>query len=153
MITFQLESWRSYYGDPGLGVLWQEHYDELAPAHQGRMEMSPDVAMYQAAEAAGSLVIVTARAEGRLVGYCLAFAKRHPHYNALCGFEDSYFLTRRARRGTAGVKLIKHTLSALARRGCKRTYWMTKEFASIGKIFHRLGMVKMDEVYCSWTEN
>lgn len=147
MITFQVESWRQYYSDPATAELWHEHYQELEPAHQGQMLMGPDVAAYETMDAAGMLVVVCAREAGRLVGYCLALVKRHLHYPTLCGFEDSYFLTRPSRRGTAGIRLIQAMRTELARRGCRRTYWMTKEFASVAAIFERLGMKKMDTVY------
>lgn len=148
MITFQLEPWSVYYSDPARPGLWLEHYQALTPAHDGQMAMDPDVAVYEALDRAGMLVILTARDGGTLVGYCLVVCKRHLHYSAVCGFEDSYYLTPSARRGTAGIRLISEMLKQLKARGVRRSYWMTKEFASIAALFERLGMKKMDSVYC-----
>ena len=148
MITFQIESWQQYFNDPQRLVLWQEHYEELEQAHSRQMPMAPDEAFYAALDSAGILVILTARQDGILVGYCLAVIKRHPHYNAVCGFEDSYYLTPRARKGSIGYRLLKAMRDELTQRGCCRSYWMTKEFASVEVLFQRLGMKKMDSVYC-----
>lgn len=148
MITFQLEPWGQYYGDPSREALWREHYEFLAQAHGHEMEMSPDVASYMAMEQAGQLQIMVARESGVMVGYSLFLIRRHLHYSALCAFEDSYFLTTRLHRGGNGRGLIAATLAAIWARGCVRAYFMTKEFANVGKLFERLGGVKTDEVYC-----
>ena len=150
MITYQLESWAQYYNDPSREALWWEHYNEFSPAHETRMPMAPDLDVYSALDKAGSLMVMTARSQGRLVGYCIVVARRHMHYGALCGFEDAYYLSKEFRQGLAGYKLIKHMLKALERRGVERSYWMTKEFLSIAKLFERLGMVKVDTVYAIW---
>ncbi len=147
MITFQVESWSTYSSDPALAGLWLEHYNELEPAHEGSMEMGPDSELYSALDSAGKLVILVARSAGRMVGYCLVLVKRHPHYRAVCGFEDSYYLTPSARKGMAGVRLIAEMRKLLRQRGIVRCYWMTKKFASIEKIFLRLGMTEMDKVF------
>jgi hypothetical protein len=158
MITFQVESWVDYYNDPERENLWQEHYDDLQLAHENKMEMSPDIPGYERIEAAGQLIILTARKNGKLIGYSLAMVRRHLHYNALCGFEDSYFVTRSERgAGTglvsAGTGLIVKMLKLLKQRGCVRAYFMTKEFASIAQIFSRLDGKKMDEVWVFWLGN
>lgn len=150
MITYQIEGWRQYYSDPGLRQLWLEHYTELGLAHEGRMEMGPDTKTYEALDAQGSLVILTARSAGLLVGYCLAVVKRHPHYPTVCGFEDSYYLTPSFRRGIAGIRLITRMNQELKRRGCVRSYWMSKKFKGLEKIFLWLKMVEMDTVFCLW---
>lgn len=152
MITYQLESWDSYYSDPERERLWVEHYSEFSPAHESRMEMGPDVNTYSALDRAGSLMVMTARRAGKLVGYCLVVVRRHIHYSALCGFEDSYFLTKSERNGLAGYKLIAKTLHALKKRGCARAYFMTKEFLNVALLFERLGMSKIDTVYAIWLE-
>jgi L-amino acid N-acyltransferase YncA len=150
IITYHLESWSSYYHDPALQTLWREHYNELREAHQERMEMGPDLATYEALDRQGSLVVLTARSAGALVGYCLAVVKRHPHYPTVCGFEDSYYLTPSARRGMAGVRLITRMNKELARRGCKRAYWMSKKFMALERLFLWLKMSEMDTVFCLW---
>lgn len=151
-ISYQTESWASYYSDPDLLALWQEHYDELEPAHRGLMPMGPDVAGYEALESVGCLLVQTVRRDGRLIGYCTVVVRRHIHYPTVCGFEDSYFVSRLERKGLIGYKLLRKTLDELKRLGCKRVYFMTKEFNTIAILLERLGMAKIDSVYAMWLE-
>ncbi len=151
-ITFHCETWDAYYNDPDRQYLWEEHYSEFEPAHEGKMPMGPDVATYKALEGAGALSIVVARKSGRMIGYCLVVVRRHIHYSSLCAFEDSYFVTKDERRGSVGTRLIKRALDICRARGCVRAYWMTKEFNSIEVLFKRLGMEKIDSVFAIWLE-
>lgn len=149
-ITFHSESWDAYYNDPDREALWKEHYAEFEPAHEGKMEMGPDVRAYGALDQAGALEIIIARKSGRMIGYCLVVVRRHIHYSALCAFEDSYFVTKPERLGSVGTRLIKRSLEVIKARGCVRSYWMTKEFNSIAVLFERLGMEKIDSVFAIW---
>lgn len=151
--TYQLESWPQYYNDPQRALLWAEHYAEFLPAHEARMPMGPDLTVYEALASSGALLVMTARQAGLLVGYCIVMCRRHIHYSALCGFEDSYFVTKESRKGMVGYKLFKATLAALKRRGVVRAYFMTKEFNSVASLFERLGMSKIDSVYAIWLED
>lgn len=152
MITIQIESWQQYYSDPDREALWKEHYDVLELAHEGRMEMGPDVESYAALDRAGFLMVLVAREAGKMIGYCLVVLRRHLHYKAFCAFEDSYFVSRKARQGLSrvGYDLIKTTLLACHRRGAVRGYFMTKEFASIARMLEHFGMERSDSVYTIW---
>lgn len=148
MITYQLEDWANYFRD--CQGLWLEHYDEIA-IQKDRMEMKPDVAAYMALEAAGQLQILTVRDGGRMVGYLLTVIRPHLHYaNVLCGFEDSYFLSKTHRRGMTGVKLIREGIRNMKSVGCRKVFFMTKVFLDMGRIFERLGFSKSDIVYSAW---
>lgn len=146
-ITYQLEPWARYYSDPDRERLWQEHYDEFLPFHHGNLPFGPNTAMYEELEARGELQVLVARSVGQMIGYCLVAIRQHPHYLVRCGFEDSYYLDRRFRKGLTGVRLIRHSIAALERRGVRVYYFMTKEFNSIRTIFSRLGLRKCDEVW------
>jgi hypothetical protein len=152
-VSYQIESWDSYYADPARERLWSEHFAELAQAHEWKMETEPDVVVYRAMDAQGMLNIMVARKDGAMIGYCLIMFKRHLHYAALCAFEDSYFVTRSERKGFVGYKLIKQSLLAAKRRGAKRGYFMTKHFASVASLFVRMGMEKSDETFTIWLED
>ena len=152
MITFQLESWEQYFSDPEREGLWREHYEEFEPAHEHKMPMGPDVELYSAAARLGQLLILVARKEGKMVGYCLVFVRRHIHYASLCAFEDSYFLTKTERRGRTRIDLIKMTIEACRQRGAVRLYFMTKEFLSISRILKYLDFAPIDTVHAIWLE-
>lgn len=149
-LVFQTESWPQYFADPERESLWLQHYDEFWPSHQGRMPFGPNWAAYAALAEAGVLSIVTARRASRLVGHSICLVSLHMHYPTVCGFEDVYYLTPGERRGMVGYRLIRETLQALRVRGAQKVFFHTKEFASVGRLFSRLGMTKSDEVYTMW---
>jgi len=148
VITYQLEPWATYFRD--CQALWPEHYDEIA-VQKDRMAMRPDVATYEALEAAGRLQIVTVRDDGRMVGYLLSVIRPHLHYaDVLCGFEDAYFLAKSHRRGMTGVKLIREAVRHMQGVGVRKAFFMTKVALNMGPIFERLGFTATDIVYSQW---
>lgn len=148
MITYTLEPWDTYYRD--CAALWPEHYEEIA-VDKDRMPMRPDVANYQALEAAGKLQIVVARDDGRMVGYVLTVIRPHLHYaDVLCGFEDAYFLSKTHRRGMVGVKLLREAVRHMQRVGAQKAFFMTKVALDMGPLFERMGFTRTDVVYSKW---
>lgn len=149
MITFHSEDWETYFRD--CQELWREHYEEIAV--DKRMEMKPNVPVYEALEAAGELDILTARCEGRMVGYVLSLVRPHLHYaNTLCGFEDAYFLSKPYRRGMAGVRMIKAWDARMRARGCWKWFIMCKPFLDLAPVLTRLGFGLSDYVYAKTAE-
>jgi GNAT superfamily N-acetyltransferase len=58
------------------------------------LKPNPDLEKYQFLEQNGNLLLVTARADGVLVGYFLWIVMTHPHYqNVLVAEEDLHFLS------------------------------------------------------------
>lgn len=150
MITFELESWQSYFSEAPK-ALWPEHYAELCTRPLAK-PMSPDVPFFQFLDARGMLQVLTARRAGIMVGYCLMVVKRHSHYDLLAAFEDSYFLTKSERGNGNGLKLITSTLHHLRKRGVKEAYFMTKARAELDMsgLFEKLGFELSDKVFCKW---
>jgi GNAT superfamily N-acetyltransferase len=148
VITYALEPWSIYYRD--CHALWPEHWDEIA-VQKDRMPMRPDVAAYQALEAAGRLQIMVVRDDGRMVGYILSVIRPHLHYaDVLCGFEDAYFLTKSHRRGMIGVRLISEAVKHMQQVGCKKAFFQTKVALNMGRIFEHMGFENTDLVYSKW---
>ena len=148
MITYALEPWSTYYRD--CQALWPEHYEEIA-VQKDRMPMRPDVASYEALDAAGRLQVVVAREDGRMIGYVVSVIRPHLHYaDVLCGYEDAYFLTKSHRRGMVGVKLLRAAVEHMKRAGVRKAFFMTKAALDMGPIFERMGFTKTDIVYSKW---
>jgi hypothetical protein len=156
VVTYLVEPWLSYFHDAERPRLWQEHYDYLRLAHEGRLEMSPDIASYAEFDRLGQLSIMVARERGRMIGYCLMIIKPHLHYSkSLCAFEDAYFVTEEARKGLGrtGYELIRRSLVYAKHRGAKRAFFLTKEFASVARLLVHLGGAKSDEVFAFWLDD
>lgn len=146
-ITYQLESWTDYYRD--CQALWIEHYDEIA-TNKDKMPMQPDIETFMEMERQGKLQILVARIAGCMIGYQVSIIARHLHYSVLCGYEDSYFLTKKHRKGFAGIRLIKEAIRHMKNRGVKKIFFHTKAFADKGRLFDFLGFSKSDILYSKW---
>lgn len=142
MLTFQLEPWYVFWRDGE--DLWREHYAEIGNKDY---EMDVDSTLYQAFENAGQLQVLTARKDGRIIGYVVMLVRKHPHYNILCGFEDAYFLTKVERKGLTGVRLLNEAIKCAKVRGVKRVFFHSKVLKDLRRIFTRLGFKHSDELW------
>lgn len=115
MITIQTERWATFY--PDSKAIFPLHWQELA-LHQEQIPLAIDEAKYETLDRSGILLILTARDEGRLVGYFLWFLMPHLHYNSTgpMGMTDMYFVLPTYRRGT-GAKLFMASEAELHKRG------------------------------------
>lgn len=142
-VTFQVEPWETYYAEARL--LWPGHWKELAT--DPKMPCGPDVEFYKAAQRAGIMQIVTARTEGRLVGYQISIIRRHTHYPVLCAFEDTFYLDPLYRKGMTGVKLISQSLKFLKALGVQRVYFMSIDSKPTEKLFQFLKFKRSHTVW------
>ena len=145
-LTFQREKWTDCVAE--MRALWPEHWAELALDRE-KVELGCDEAKYEQGEALGCLLIVTARADGRLVGYYYGMLMTHLHYRnaGLMCYSDVYFLKPEYRRGVNGVRFILAILSALKEIGAVKLYMSTKEHQNHGELFEHLGGKLSDHVY------
>lgn len=144
LVTFSLESWEQYYNDEAREGLWAAHYGELA---QPSMPFGPDVPYFRFLDANGMLHLLTARHAGTMIGYCLLAVKRHPHYSALCAFEDSYYINKAYRGNALGSKMVEEANKGLKARGVKRVYFMDSGLKPLGMMFASLGFTPSHSCY------
>ena len=100
-LTCQLERWKDIRDE--ICPLYIEHWKEMGLTGA---ELLLDHPKYLAMDNEGTLLVVTARDQGKLVGYFVNFLCRHPHYDLLTAAMDVYYLDPRYRRGTNGLKLF-----------------------------------------------
>jgi hypothetical protein len=128
--------------------LLDAHYLELAK-NQERIKLNPDWARYTAMEAAGSLLLFTARKDGKLIGYAAFFAGPHPHYTDLMLVSnDLLFLDAEHRVGRTGVRLIKYCEEQIAATYSGQTCitWHAKERTALAGMLPRMGYCVQDIV-------
>ena len=143
MITFQVEKWASYY--PDAEPLMPQHWREMA-MDQDRIKLSLDVPKYEQMEHNGVLHILTARDDGMLVGYYLAFIFPHFHYAdaGLMAFTDIYWLKPEYRKGPTGALLFIEAERSLKARGVTKAYNSCKIHQDHTALFERLGWIPTD---------
>lgn len=166
MIRFQVEKWSDSVAE--MREIWPEHWASLA-LNQDEIKLSCDEEKYEQGEAAGNLIIITARSKedcsshegggedmgcicddpGELVGYYYGMLLNHLHYKdaGLMCYTDVYYLKPEHRKGGAGAKFMIAIQQILKFRGVVKLYMSTKVHQDNGALFERLGMKLSDRVF------
>lgn len=146
MLTFQHEKWADCVAE--MRLIWPEHWASLA-LDQAQIRLGVDEAKYEQGEALGCLHIVTARADGTLIGYYYGMLMNHLHYRdagVMC-YSDVYYLKPEFRQGGAGARFMAFILASLKEAGVVKLYISTKIHDDHGALFERLGMQCTDRVF------
>ena len=129
---------------PEIGGLLAAHYDELA-TDKRVIRLDPDWGKYEGMERNRSLLIFTARQDGRLVGYSVFFLVWGMHCKSnLFGQNDLIFLDRSARMGGTGVRLIRYSAEQIKEAGADKILWHAKPGTALHKILIKLGYIEQD---------
>jgi hypothetical protein len=144
MTTFHLESvatWASEAKD-----LVYAHWQELGLDLD--LSIDPDIEKMQAMENIGMFKVITAREDGKMVGYLLAIFSRHLHYKSSppMFIVDAYYVSPESRSGT-GAKLILFCKSLAKRLGAIKIYLSCKIHKDHTRLFIALGFKLSDYCY------
>jgi GNAT superfamily N-acetyltransferase len=127
--------------------LFRAHYEELATLKE-KFHLGWNRKMYEQLDDAGSLIMLTCRSEGNLVGYYLGILMQHPHYSGTkVAFVDVFYLRPEFRKGTNGLEFmiaIEHECRA---RGAQVATMSTKLHKDVGMVLESLGWRETDRVY------
>lgn len=146
-LTFQVESFDSWMRD--VEPLIYPHWKELTLDKDICDDPWPDEAKFRQAEKEGTLLIVTARDDGKLAGYWVGALLPHLHYRN-CGLmlhTDMYFLDQRYRVAANGIRLLQEVQRIGKGRGAVKFYISCKAHEDHTRIFEAMGMRKTDYVF------
>lgn len=130
-----------------MGEMWSLHWQEIA-LDKDTIFLEPDVDSFIEMEQRGALQIVTARDDGRLIGYHVTIVRNHLHYkSSLSGYVDMYFVHPDYRKGRTGLNLFKFAEKKLSERGCQRVFTGTKLHKDMGKLLEYLGHRETERLY------
>ena len=119
-------------------TLFDEHYDEIA-RNKHVMVLKPDEVTYRKSEEMGTLFILSARQDDKLIGYSVNFITNHLHYVDLkVAQNDLLFISKEHRGGRLGLRLIRETETHAASLGCKLMVWHAKENTTLAAILPKL---------------
>jgi GNAT superfamily N-acetyltransferase len=149
VITFQVEKWAEFEKEGSL--IFRRHWEDLALDHD-KIDLGVDNQKYQQMDDLGILHILTARKDGRLIGYFLAFLMVHPHYSnaGLMAIADVYYLLPEARSGGTGARLFAEVEKTLKARGVVKAYLSCKLHQDHSKLFTRLGWKPTDLTFTKY---
>ena len=138
---------------PECVVLGQKHFDEIEIDTDPRRKFALNRTLLSTAAVQGSLKIVTARIDTKLVGYCFWTVLSDPESEGLLVAEQGpWYVTEEAPARTA-FRLYERSINELKSWGVKVVYphhRATGRGSGLGKFFLRRGAVPEKQVYSLW---
>lgn len=145
MAEIQVEPWSSVVDE--LEELFPYHWKEIA-VFQDEIALKCDRERYAALEEAGALIVITARADGKLVGYFVSFVLPHPHYqgSGLWAMTDMYYVLPEYRTG-AGLKLFVAFEEMARAKGVTQAVTSCKVHQDHTELLEKLGWSWTDKTF------
>ena len=130
-----------------LQPLLERHYQAISQCRDVPLEPRWD--MYGAIDRAGKLLIVTARLDGRLTGYCCMIIERNLHYASLvCATQDVLWVDEEFRTNTrVGRDLIDVSDRLSADCGAMMIIRHSKAAHPIDAVLRRQGFALVDTLW------
>jgi hypothetical protein len=135
--SFQVERWNDVIAE----MLEYEvaHWDELGLDHQD-VPQDIDFARYRDVDNAGKLHVVTARLDGKVIGYHISLINSHLHYKStLHATVDLYYLDPVHRKSKIGVEMFLFAEKSLTDLGVVKVITGTKIHLNHSQLFESLG--------------
>jgi GNAT superfamily N-acetyltransferase len=126
------------------------HWEELA-LDKDRVPLVPRWDVYDARDAAGELLLVVLREDGKAVGYYWGFISPGLHYaTCLTAQMDIFYVHPEHRDGRGGMILFQAVERELRRRGVQRWFVGAKLHRDASPLFKRLGFVPVEIYHSKW---
>jgi GNAT superfamily N-acetyltransferase len=148
MITCQVEPFPPFLEEvkPILPI----HWEELA-LHKEKVPLDPQYNVYLERDAQGGVISVTAREDGKLIGYFVGFIAPGLHYQTcLTCTMDIFYVHPDHRGGGTGYHLFKSAEKELKRRGVQRLFVGSKLHKDASWLFEKLGYEEVERYYSAW---
>ncbi len=128
-------------------VLFERHWDEIALKDvSGPLDIFEEA--YRGLEENGSLLLVTARENGLLVGYAAYLLSPNLHYRSrMVAESDVFYLVPECRKGFAGLRLLKAAEAECLKAGATTIQNKVKADHDCGRLFERLGYILAEKLY------
>lgn len=154
MTIIAAESFMEIY--PELLPLFESHWRELGP-YKDKMPLSPNLEIYSYLESQNQLLTLTARQDGRLVGYIICAIRSGLHYSTtLQAITDLPYVIPSMRSRGIVVRLFKKMETELKARGVKVWFASYKINSPLGASMDRLltwiGMQPCDMQFSKWID-
>lgn len=148
MIEFQKESIKTILED-GKDLI-SSHWREIS-LHHGKVNLNVAHDQYLQLEEIGCVHVISARDDGKLVGYCVMLVMPHLHYcEDLFAFNDAVYIHPSYRNGTVGIKLIKETEEYMSDIGVSVMTVHVKPTKDFSPILKRIGFSEFETVYSKY---
>jgi hypothetical protein len=145
MITFQVESMTA--ARPELEVFAPIHWAELGLTKDD-VPLDMDWTRYALMEEMNLIHMVSARDEGKLIGYQIALITPHLHYKStLHAMVDLYYVKQEYRTGRTGLRLFEFAEKAYKELGVKKIITGCKTHLNHTRLFEFMGYTHSDQQF------
>jgi GNAT superfamily N-acetyltransferase len=141
-LTVQQEHYSDVLRDelmPMLEQNWKE-----SPSYNQEIALAPNFERYKYMDSQGMVMCLTARDEGRLVGYAIWYVVTSFNYQGKSGHGVAAYIEE-AHRGH-GMDLLRKGEALLREQGIQRFYWFARPGSTLYKLLQRLGYVADEAV-------
>lgn len=139
-----------------LKPLFPTHYEEVSEHALAGIPLDPQYEIYLARAAAGNVIYVALREEGKLVGYLVSFVAPGLHYRSCLTVQGDIFFVYPDRRGLEGGKtLFTAWLKECKRRGVRLAQLGIKaRHAKFARpLIEAMGFVETEIMFWQFLEN
>ena len=143
-VTFQTEFFDDVCDEAE--ALARAHWEETEASMYGERVYSLNRKQYRAMESANMLHIMTARSDGRMVGYASFFLTYNAHMLGVVASLDGLFVDREF-RGHCGLKLLRFAMEQVKACGAKAIQFSSPASRDCGALYRRLGAEVTETVY------
>lgn len=145
MIKFAVENYSDIIEE--MKPLLEAHYHEIA-WYQDKIELNPDYEKYAQMADAGLVHIVSARDEGKLIGYFVSMVIPGMHYKStLYALNDVLFVHPDYRGSSTAYRMFKYAFEQLKSMGVDVITIHMKTDAPFEDLCVALGMQKQEYLY------
>lgn len=146
--TYQLESFKAITED--LKEIITIHHEEIG-IYNDKLKLSVMWDKYYALEDADMLRTITARSEGKLIGYYICVVQPHLHYaERTFSINDVLYIHPDYRKGFTGIRLIKEAEKCMREEGVDVMVLSFKTYSPFDKILERLSWDYTEKVYTKY---
>jgi GNAT superfamily N-acetyltransferase len=118
--------------------LHRAHWNETE-AHRHELPFNPDYPAFIRYERAGRYVLLTLRADGRLLGNCAMYLDKSTHTQTLIATEDTLYLLPEARKGRVARDFMVYVERVMRQLGAREIHITVKTVNKAGRFFRMLG--------------
>lgn len=150
-VTLQKEMFRALM--PELPPLLYDEWFEATGGDESRQKLSPAWDKFIQMEMLGILHVVTARADGKLVGYIFNVVHPHLHFsNTLYSFIDAFYIDPAHRQDGTPEALEEENIQMLASAGIARVQMVVSATLWLYKLMKKLQYERTESNFMKWLE-
>lgn len=144
-ITIRQVAFAEIESAPNLPALLAEYARESANYRLGEPCMQPE--LYRQMEATGLLNILAAYQSDELVGYLSIISTVYPHWGKRVATAESFFVTEKARKTGAGLKLLREAEKLAQSIGASGMFVSAPAHGRLAQVLPKVGFHESNRVF------